>query len=254
MEVDRIEEAFQETTKIVLGRRLTNLADYRDWLLHYVGGPVRIKSEISNKTVFVPNLIFYMAIKRNMVTLEETLKLGEKKLSQDAVDKLTISNASRVLSDIKFVTSEVVEGQNLDVCESATYMNAQYCLDGVFYIYSQYDAYCFWPRETNHAFGCYYLFASSFCIQCHNSVALNRCFEVSDSNKCSDCYFCHNCENLTDCMFCFNIKSKRYAIGNVEVGREKYMEIKKRLLEEIGQKLEAKKTLDLSIYNFGLKK
>ena len=52
-------------------------------------------------------------------------------------------------------------------------------------------------------------------------------------------------------MFCFNAKSLRYAIGNVEVGMEKFMEIKARLVGELAEKLEKNKRLDLSIYNFG---
>jgi len=66
--------------------------------------------------------------------------------------------------------------------------------------------------------------------------------------------FCHNCEGLSDCMFCFNVKNKRYAIGNVEVGREKYLEVKKRTLAEIAAKLERKHDLELDIYNIGVKK
>jgi hypothetical protein len=251
MEIDKIEDAFQETTKVVLGRKLTKLSDYRTWLLRYVGGAVNVRSEVSNNPVYVPNIIFYTSIKRNLVTLEEAEELGKRHVPHEVINALTLANAHQKLKEILYVTSDVKEGENSDVRESGTYMNAHHCLNGVFYIYSKYDAYCFWPRETEYSFGCHYLFASKFCIQCHNSVALTRCFEVSDSNKCSDCYFCHNCENLNDCMFCFNVKSKRYAIGNIEVGREKYMKIRKLLLEEIGQRLEKEKNLDLSIYSFG---
>ena len=50
-------------------------------------------------------------------------------------------------------------------------------------------------------------------------------------------------------MFCFNAKSLSYAIGNVELGKEKYLEIKKKILEEIHSKLKKDKRLDLNIYN-----
>lgn len=254
MATDKIEEAFQTTTKIVLGRTLTNLPDYREWLFQYVGCAIRMKSEVSDKTVYVPNTLFYTSIKKNMVTLDESVGLGEKHLTMEEIKKLGITNASEKLKDIKYVTSDVIIGENIDVRESAAYMNAQYCLEGVFYIYSRYDAYCFWPRETEYSFGCFLLFASKFCIKCYNSVSLTRCFEVSDSNSCVDCYFCHNCESLSDCMFCFNVKAKRYAIGNVEVGRERYLGIKQRLINEIAEKIEKDKRLDLNIYNFGCKR
>ena len=50
-------------------------------------------------------------------------------------------------------------------------------------------------------------------------------------------------------MFCFNIRNKKYAIGNVEVGREKYMQIKKILLAQLNEELSKKNEVSLSIYN-----
>ena len=243
--------AFNRTSEILLGKRLTNLQSYRDWLLEYVGESVRTKSAVSDKTIYVPDILFFKAIKKNMVTLEESIELAKKQISESDARSITLSNASEKLEDVKFVTSDVMLGQNLDLRETSTCMHAQHCLDGYWYIYSKCDAYCAWPRETEYSFGCYFLFASKFCMKCHNSVALTRCFEVSDSTNCTDCYFCHNCEALSNCMFCFNVKSMRYAIGNVEVGREKFMEIKTRLLGQVADELEKNKRLDISIYNFG---
>ncbi len=52
-------------------------------------------------------------------------------------------------------------------------------------------------------------------------------------------------------MLCFNVKSKRYAIANVEIGREEYLRIKKLLLYDITKRLEKEKRLETSIYNLG---
>jgi hypothetical protein len=52
-------------------------------------------------------------------------------------------------------------------------------------------------------------------------------------------------------MFCFNTKSKRYAIANVEIGREKYLKIKQTVLGELVSKLEKNKSLGISIFNLG---
>ncbi|MEW6529128.1 MAG: hypothetical protein AB1391_04515 [Candidatus Micrarchaeota archaeon] len=122
-------------------------------------------------------------------------------------------------------------------------------LSSSFFHQSKNVAYSFWPKYAEHVFGTYMVFYSEYCINCYKSTKLKRCFEVDNSYNCSDCYFCYNCENLSDCMFCFNTKSKRYAIGNVEIGREQYMRIKKIVLGEITTKLENDKKLDLSIYN-----
>lgn len=250
-EKDEIENAFQTTMGIVLGKKLQNLQAYREWLLEYVGGSVHTKSAVSGKTVYVPDILFFSAIKNRMVTLEESFELGKKEISTEDAKCLTLSNAAEKLARIDYVTSDVMVGQNMDLRETSTCMHAQHCLDGYWYIYAKCDAYCAWPRETEYSFGCYFLFASKFCIKCHNSVSLTRCFEVSDSTNCTDCYFCHNCEGLSNAMFCFNAKSLRYAIGNIELGREKFMEIKARLIGQVADELEKNKRLDLSIYNFG---
>jgi hypothetical protein len=52
-------------------------------------------------------------------------------------------------------------------------------------------------------------------------------------------------------MFCFNVKNMRYAIGNVEVGREKYLEMKKMVLWEIAKRIQEKHDLPFDIYSLG---
>ncbi|MFH1785297.1 MAG: hypothetical protein ABH842_02625 [Candidatus Micrarchaeota archaeon] len=249
-----IEKAFQETTSIIFGRKLTNLESYRNWLLENVNKALHTKSQVSDKIVYVPDILFFNSIKKNLVTLEESLELGKKQISEHGAKTLTLSNASEKLQEINYVTSDVMLGQNQDLQKTSTCMHAQHCLDGVWYIYSKCDAYCFWPRESEYCFGSHFLFASNFSIKCYNSVKLARCFELSDCSNCTDCYFCHNCENLNNCMFCFNAKSLRYAIMNVEVGKEEYLRIKKMIVSEIAEKIENEKKLVLNIYNLGGKK
>ena len=50
-------------------------------------------------------------------------------------------------------------------------------------------------------------------------------------------------------MFCFNVKNLRYAVGNVVVGKEAYLEIKKRVLASIVSELEKTKRLRYDIFN-----
>lgn len=52
-------------------------------------------------------------------------------------------------------------------------------------------------------------------------------------------------------MFCFNVKSKRYAIGNVEVGKEAYLAIKAKILKQVLEELERTASLKYDIYNIG---
>ena len=56
-------------------------------------------------------------------------------------------------------------------------------------------------------------------------------------------------QNVYDSMFCFNTKNKHNAIGNVELPREKYLEIKKRILAELNRELKEKDSISLTIFN-----
>jgi hypothetical protein len=47
------------------------------------------------------------------------------------------------------------------------------------------------------------------------------------------------------------VKSKRYAIANVEVGREGYLRIKQIVLGDIAKKLERNKELEFGVFNIG---
>jgi len=71
---------------------------------------------------------------------------------------------------------------------------------------------------------------------------------VDSSRGCSDCYYSHNIENCQSCMFCFNVKNLRYAVGNAEVGREKFIAAKKILLDWINLHLRQEGKLDIDIY------
>ena len=120
--------------------------------------------------------------------------------------------------------------------------------------FSKYTAYCFWPRDSDHVFGCDSIRNSSFCMNCYNSYKLTRCFEADTSQNCTGCYFIHNCENVHDSMFCFNAKNLHYAIGNVEVGREEFMRMKGKVQSQVVQGLEKDKKLPWDIYTLGAKR
>ncbi|MFA6531017.1 MAG: hypothetical protein WCT31_04760, partial [Candidatus Micrarchaeia archaeon] len=96
------------------------------------------------------------------------------------------------------------------------------------------------------------VFDSEFSMKCYDSVKLTRCFEVDGGRGCSDTYFSHNVEGLQNCAFCFNAKSKQYSVGNSEVGRERFMEVKKMVQEWVLEELEKKTGKSMpSIYFLG---
>ncbi len=250
---NEVERAFSETSAIIFGRRLSVPADYQDWLLEDIRKPLTYTSAKSASQLHITPLRAYVAFNNAAISMDEAWNLGKHSLSKEQLEKLSLSNAKDVLKEISFTTSELVRGVNASVEESVNYFDSAYCYGIAGCYMSKRCAYSFYIRECENSFGCELLLYSNFCFKCYHSVKLTRCFEVLDSKSSSDCYFCHNIENCHDSMFCFNIKNLRYAVGNVEIGRERYLQVKKRVLDEISKKVEANKKLDLSIYNVGCK-
>jgi len=251
--MEEIEQGFTETVAILLGKKLTGIKQYEDWLFRHVKGRVqKKKSKISSQMVYLPSVDFYTLLGSNIVTLSESIKLGEtEKLTLAEVESITLSNAPSSLSKIKTTTTEIIYSENFNTHESSNYGPTQHCYKITFTWFSKYMACGFWGRTSEHAYGYANIVDCAFCVKCYSSTKLMRCFEVNDSNNCTDCYFCHNCEDLKDCMFCFNTKAKRYAIGNVEVGKEAYLKIKKLIQAQIADELEKTKALRHDIYNIG---
>jgi len=249
-----IEEAWAKTCAIVIGRRLAgSIDDYAGWLKRDIKKSETFKSAASGKPVIRFDYCRYGELPANRLLLrEEAMEAGARlKISGDEAEGITIANAHGKIGGIAFFCPQYADGMNLNIIECAACGDSAHCYRSTPVVFSKYAGYCFWPRSSEHSFGCGALLSSEFNIRCFNSVKLARCFEVDFSRDCSGCYYCHNAENCQDCMFCFNAKNLKYAIGNVEVGRERFMAMKAKMLAEIAQKLAKDKKLDVSIYNIG---
>lgn len=251
-----LDEAFASTCQVLLGRPLTGpMTDYEGWLMRHVRAPPKTKSPLSGKPLWVLPILFNEPVRNTHVSLEEAAEAGKKKIGEDEVARLTLANASSLLSPIALFTCEVTLGQNAQVADTVSYSDAVRCFASSTMYDSKECAYDTWvSHNAERMFGCDHTFYSKSCIHAYRSLRMMRCFEVSDSLDSTDCYFSHNVENCQDCMFCFNVKGKRFAIGNVEMKKEDYLRIKKLVLAEIAQKLEKDKTLPWGIYNLGSRK
>jgi hypothetical protein len=58
-------------------------------------------------------------------------------------------------------------------------------------------------------------------------------------------------QHTSNAMFCFNTKNKRHAVGNAELGLDKYKTVRDALLEQIAAEIEKTKGLELDIFNVG---
>jgi len=214
-------------------------------------GIVSHSSVISGKPVFMGDFkVRKLYPKDRLVTFDESKKVGEiRKANAEEVEKLALGNLPALLGKVGYMTPEFREGVGENIIDCPIYADASDCMQCHDATFSKFCAYCFWARDAERLFGTSMAFSSSFCIKCYNSDRITRCFEVDSSSGCSGCYYCHNCENVQDSMFCFNVKNKRYAIGNAEVGPEKFAAAKKLLCEWICKQLDSKQSVELNIFN-----
>ncbi|MCX6770553.1 MAG: hypothetical protein NTX79_00705 [Candidatus Micrarchaeota archaeon] len=245
-----MEKAFQRTTKLLLGTELSGLKEHSGWLTSRTPKGEMRKSALSGKEIFVGNYAKYMTVPKSRTVLEEeALCLVDAAPKPQGLERIMLENAHEYIGISAFLSLDYHDGTNKNVknCMAYAYSsNALYCAPCV---QVKDSAYNWWPRSSEHLFGCGMVFDSSFCIHCYQSVKLNRCFEVDSSRDCADCYFCHNCENVQNGIFCFNVKNLKYAVGNVEVGREKYLQAKGALLRRIVPALESGRAPGLDIFS-----
>lgn len=248
----RIEKAFSETTAVVLGKPLSSVDRYAAWMaskssIRNANG----KSCVSGHQLILPDYAWIIDYpQERLLEQKEADFAGERlALSEAEAESLSLENAPPRLSKIAYFCPQWLVGKLKNNIDSPLNIDSTDCCGGILYLLTKFSAFCFSPRSCEYVFGCREPRESSFCINSHYSTRCTRCFEIDSCNSCSGCYFCHNCENVHDSMFCFNTKNKRYAIGNVEVGREKFLEAKKILLDWAVKKLESKGALALDIYN-----
>lgn len=250
-----IENAFKTTTKIIFGKEIFGLDRYGPWLKEHIRNQKICSSVLSGEKMIVPDYAnCYNYPENRLVTQQEILAIGESlAIVKEKIDDFSFKNAGESVNPIAFFNSTENSGVLRNNIESEINIASQNFYKSTLNLQSKYGAYNFYVLESEHVFGCHSLRKSTFSIRCYLSANLTRCFEVDSSRSCSDCYFCHNCENVRESMFCFNAKNLTCAIGNVELPKEKYLEIKKIILEEISKTLERNGKLERSIFDLNRK-
>ncbi len=249
-----VEREFSKTTKLVLGKELKPIDDYREWLKRHTHRIEERTSVASGKRLLMlPSMIAIPEIPHDrIVSLGEAKILGERaSLNEEEAEGLTLANAHERIGRLAFFKVDIREGANSNVPECSACVSSSNCYHSSGIVYAKHCGYTFWPRSTQNAFGCDSMTDSSFCINCYRSVKLTRCFEMDTCRTCSDSLFCHNCEKVDNSMFSFNAKSLRNAIGNAPLPRDKYEVVRSSLLGQIGEELEKNKDLKWDIFNIG---
>jgi len=249
-----IEEAFQNTTKFLFGTPLFNFSEYSKWLELRIPKPLIYYSHFSDEPVYLKNYCFLKKLPKNRVVNSTDLnKISKSKLSfieENKIDDISLKKIQTELnkSNVSYFFPDFRRGNNLNISKTVVLIDSMNVLSSFDVFWSKNIFLCFSVFGTA-LFGSYRLVNCKFSIHCYSSSNLSACFEMDNSKDCSNSMFCHNVENVNDSMFCFNTKNKRYAIGNLELGRELYYKVKRNLIDEVIISLKGKKKLDFDIYS-----
>ncbi|MFA5105765.1 MAG: hypothetical protein WC506_02275 [Candidatus Micrarchaeia archaeon] len=255
-----VERAFRDTAKLLLGRELDGGVDsYSAYLGSCVPQNKRIGSALTGKPTFFAGFVSnayapFRGIARRMVSQQEMFEIvGSRKAEAASVGKLSMDaeSAAGLLNCLCYVTTSSSKGTLVRVTESAGVIDSSDCHAGNSYVLSKKCAYSAWPRESECIFGSNTVWQSSYCMKAFFSKKITRCMEVDNCESCSGLYFSHNCENVHDSMFCFNAKNLRHAIGNLSLGREKYLKARQGIISQAADELSRHKNLKTGIFSLG---
>ncbi len=244
---DRLDSAFAMTTKVLFGKGLSPMEKYEEWLRQRIPPGKNIKSCFGHGQAYVPQYGALKSLPASRVASEQDLEMAAGK--KYAGTEYSLAGIAKALPYFAYFVPTYAQGRNIDVADSFLYldcMGIRWCFDP---FTSKNCAYVHSIMEAEGIFGMYRIDTGKFSIHCYNSINVQRCFEMDGVRNCSDCMFCHNAESLDNCMFCFNTKGKRYAIGNMEVGREEFTEFREKFLARIVPELENTGRLPFDIYD-----
>ncbi|MDD5337636.1 MAG: hypothetical protein PHS02_04085, partial [Candidatus ainarchaeum sp.] len=243
---EKVNEAFKETFRIIFGECNLNISDLEEYLWRYHYKPDRHKSSVSGKDVVITDTRYCK---------------GAKIISQDEIDlkrrfELNINEIKDIDSILEAIEERMEYAGNKVFGSSKFYENTDNCNDS-FYVYNshevdtcKYVSHSSYVRAgSEHIFGCAYFLRSKYLIKTMGSDNLTRGFESYFSANCSDLFFTYYTIGCSNVMFSFSQRAKNYVIGNLALPRDKYMDLRKKLVEESREYLEKHKTFP-SIFEF----
>jgi hypothetical protein len=250
-----VQKAWNDTCRIVLGQELGDLPSYKEWLLHHNIQIRKVPSALGSGEIQAGSYENLKALPNSRyVNIDEMRQIAPLlKLKEGEAKALSLDNAGKTLGRVLYLSPQFHDGTILNAygCPIVTWSSDCEAVHGC--IFMKRSAYSTWGRDSEYLFGSAFVFDSGFNIKCYNSFKIRNCFEVDSARLSTGCYYCHNVENCHDAIFCSNVKNLRYAVCNIEVGRDEFARVKALLLARVVAELKEKGECALDIYGVGKK-
>ncbi len=238
--VRTLDQGFRTTCRIVLGKEIGSLDEWGDWLSEYSKKPLTRNSNLSGKQVYITSSNFP---ENNRFINFDEIDFNKKFEPLNINEVKDIDSIVHALGERLLYTGGVVLGNSKQV-EQSTNINDSH------FIYTSNSVWkCKYLSHSSYSSNCSYLFGThdtadseyllrGICIG--GPKGDKRCFESTMISDCSDIYYSFSMQGCSECMFSFFQKGKRYLIGNMHVPKEKYLSIKRNLLEQVTDELLSK--------------
>ncbi|MBU0586622.1 hypothetical protein KJ780_03850 [Candidatus Micrarchaeota archaeon] len=239
-----LDKAFRGTFSLIFGECNIGMEELEKYLMRDNYPLGSRKSAISGKEVIISNSVSSPLYCKSakFILPKERQSLVEKTPTLDLNKIKDIDSILESLEEIFYYEGSRITGNSNWVDKSDNVSDSFYVYKAHDVSKSRYVAYSSSIRDnSDHVFGCAWFLRSKYLIRAFDADSLTRCFETYMAANCSDLFFSYNCMNCNDLMFSFNQRSKRNMIGNLQLEKSKYMELRKKLIEESRQYIEKHK-------------
>lgn len=242
---DTLNKSWKGTCKIIFGEEIGELEEYEEYLKQGLVGK-EVKSHFSDKKLWVASEDYAPGVRFFEFGGEN--KEAQKILAQPVhIDKIKdLDSLVESVREKLIYSGNKVLGTSKNVEHSDSIIDSTNILNSSVIMGSKNIAYSYLMQYSEYGFGSTASGQSAQYIRCFYNNSLKRCFEACTSIG-ADLYFTYNTINCSDCMFSFNLRAKHNTIGNIELPKDKYLELKKKLVTEFSEELKEKKKMGFSI-------
>lgn len=236
---DAVNKAWKSTCKVLFGAEVGELEDFSAWLEEYLEPRRCEKSALNGQDVYFS--VHDYAKGAKFIAFEEVdfnkkfqpLSINEIK----DIDSIELAVRERVAyaGSISLGNSHYVQGSN-------NVINGNFIYQSEFIRDSKYVAHSIWITDAEFMFGMGGCRTGTHAMKCMGGQ-YTRCFECPSSEYLSDCYYCPSAKNCIECMFCFGAQNCTHSIGNMKLPKDKYAQLKEKLLSEIAHALKRDKRI-----------
>ncbi len=241
MDVDKIysklNSLWKKTCNIVLKGEVGDLKEFEPYLKEVMYPTKTYPSCINNEPVHV--LSTFMPKQGRYITYDQISQYSAPSLSINEIKD--IDSIVEAIKDNWVYIGNTILGNSEDVVDSTAVYNSKqiYCCNDVGDC--QHMAFVSRAKLCSYCFGGDWGGNCQFLIHSTELSFNNRGFEAHACWESNDVYFSFLTKASSEIIFCFGGSGKRFAIGNLQLSKDKYLKIKEKLLEDIRTELQRKK-------------